>query len=457
MAEGQETYEYKNPAYDDNKGDDDDEHEINSEWPPESDSTWAFEPGEASTPGGQYEMQTMMHEQSGLPDNSYEETPLLGAQSEKARSWEAITRLFPRASATDLETSYSSTGRLQVKRSGFGKTLYFLFTKDRSTKQERLNPLLTKEIKEALGNSAEQIIAEDRVSIREQRQRLEEAEKQQRQAEALAAERLNQSQEIHNLNQQIEKTQASIDALQEDQGSNLESEAELNRLKQLKKNYKTELEKKKKELAGLEKQANDNEKIQAKVDREKKKLYEIERERNTIEERLNSTKLLDELEDDEARLKKLNEEDQAVISDVNASEFDKDAARERIAARDEDLLRLKAQISERENSLPLRERIKEIFKKYGVTVTAIFLAAGVTIAAVIGTITSALKKLGTELGNGLKTIGAKAASALPGLIGAIVSFLFKAAGSAIGFLAEHTWILILAVVAFLFQKLMKKN
>ena len=284
-----------------------------------------------------------------------------------------------------------------------------------------------------------------------------EAEKQQRQAEALAAERGKQSQDIENLNQQIERTQAHIDALQEDQGSNLESETELNRLKQLKKNYKTDLEKKKKELAGLEKQAKDNEKIQAKVDREKKKLYEIERERNTIEERLNSTKLLDELEDDEARLKKLNEEDQAVIDDVNASEFDKDAARERIAARDEDLLRLKARISERENSLPLRERIKEIFKKYGVTVTAIFLAAGVTIAAVICTITNALKKLGTELGNGLKTFGAKAASALPGLIGAIVSFLFKAAGSAIGFLAEHTWLLILAVVAFLFQKLMKKN
>ena len=189
-----------------------------------------------------------------------------------------------------------------------------------------------------------------------------EAEKQQRQAEALAAERGKQSQDIENLNQQIERTQAHIDALQEDQGSNLESETELNRLKQLKKNYKTDLEKKKKELAGLEKQAKDNEKLQAKVDREKKKLYEIERERNTIEERLNSTKPLDELQDDEARLKRLNEEDQAVVDDVNASEFDKDAARERIAARDEDLLRLKARISERENSLPLRERIKGFLK-----------------------------------------------------------------------------------------------
>ena len=117
----------------------------------------------------------------------------------------------------------------------------------------------------------------------------------------------------------------------------------------------------------------------------------MERERNTIEERLNSTKRLDELEDDEGRLKRLNEEDQAIIDDVYASEFDKEAARERIAARDEDLLRLKARISERENSLPLRERIEQIFKKYGVTVTAIFLAAGVTIGAVTGIITNALK------------------------------------------------------------------
>ena len=332
MAEGGEFENQNKPLDDLIDFKSDDEQEV--------DTTRPFQPDAASTPyhgSEQYEMQTMMHEQSGMHDASYEETPLMSTQAEQARSWEALTRLFPRANATDLKTSYSSTGRLQVKRSGFGKTPYFLFTKDRSTKQERLNPLLTKEIKDALGKSAEEIIAEDCVSIREQRQRLAEAENQQRQAEALAAERLNQSQEIHNLGQQIEITQAHIDALQEDQGSNLESETELNRLKQLKKNYKTDLEKKKKELAGLEKKAKDNEKIQAKVDREKKKLYEIERERNTIEERLNSTKLLDELEDDEARLKKLNEEDQAVIDDVNASEFDKDAARERIAARDEDL------------------------------------------------------------------------------------------------------------------------
>ena len=234
MAEYEDLNVFENPAFDAN-ADDDDDQEVNRTGPTDAgqefDSTWAFGPGAASTPGEQYEMQTMMHEQSGLHDASYEEPPLLGAQSQQARSWDALTRLFPRASATDLETSYSAGGRLQVKKAGFGKKAYFLFTTDRNLKQERLNPSLTKEIKDALGKSAEQIIAEDRDTIREQRQRLAEAENQQRQAEALAAERVKQSQEIQNLSQQIERTQARIDALQEDQGRNLESEAQLNRLK----------------------------------------------------------------------------------------------------------------------------------------------------------------------------------------------------------------------------------
>ena len=96
-------------------------------------------------------------------------------------------------------------------------------------------------------------------------------------------------------------------------------------------------------------------------------------------------------------------------------------------------------------------------KQYGVTVTAIFLAAGITIGAVVGAITSALKSMGNQLANGLKTVGAKAASALPGLIGAIVSFLIKTAGQAIGYLAEHIWLLILAAVVFIFEKYIKKR
>ena len=118
---------------------------------------------------------------------------------------------------------------------------------------------------------------------------------------------------------------------------------------------------------------------------------------------------------------------------------------------------MQTQVGERERAMPLRERVSEIFKKYGLMVTAIFLAAGVTIGAVVGTITKALKKCGEKMGDGLKTIGAKVASALPGLIGAIVSFIFKAAGSVISFFAKHSWLLILAVVVFLFEELWKRR
>ena len=113
MAEGGE-FDYVDP--DINIHYDDDDQEVNRTGP--------FDPYATSTPyhgGEQHEFQTMMHEQGGLPDTSYEETPLLGAQAQMQNSWDALTTLFPRASATDLETSYSKTGRLQVKMSGFGK------------------------------------------------------------------------------------------------------------------------------------------------------------------------------------------------------------------------------------------------------------------------------------------------------------------------------------------------
>ena len=65
-----------------------------------------------------------------------------------------------------------------------------------------------------------------------------------------------------------------------------------------------------------------------------------------------------------------------------------------MAERNEELARLQTQIVERERARPLLERIKGIFKKYGVTVFSIALAAGITIGAVVGIITKALKATG---------------------------------------------------------------
>ena len=93
----------------------------------------------------------------------------------------------------------------------------------------------TDKFSSSLGPSAEEIIAEDRNTAQDQRQRAADAEKQLEQANALSAEREKEAQEIQNLGQKVKRIQAQIDAIQEEYGSNFDSESELNRLKQLKK------------------------------------------------------------------------------------------------------------------------------------------------------------------------------------------------------------------------------
>ena len=98
MAEGGE-FGMDQPDLDhdiDHDDDDDDEQEVNTTGP--------FRPGTVSTPyhgGEQHEMQTMHHEQSGLPETSFDESiPLLGsfihqddkpALLERARDFQQLT------------------------------------------------------------------------------------------------------------------------------------------------------------------------------------------------------------------------------------------------------------------------------------------------------------------------------------------------------------------------------
>ena len=86
MTEGGGEFGHVDPELDDAINnddiyDDDESVSVPSEEEQEVDTTQPFPlPGAASTPyhgGEQHEMQTMQHEQSGLPDTSYEETPLL--------------------------------------------------------------------------------------------------------------------------------------------------------------------------------------------------------------------------------------------------------------------------------------------------------------------------------------------------------------------------------------------
>ena len=494
MAEGGDTFAFEDKDLDD-KIDNDEEEEVNRT----SDANKTFPmPGATSTPyhdWSQYEMQPMQ-EQSGLPDTYYEETPLLSGSirdadierrlaalredpltgiinttqmmdasinplspEDRAKQIERVKRLikaqYPNAKVDSLVIRFSTKRPMDIVVVGpQGGETKIVLNDGSGLQKSFLNQTY---VKRALGQQAEKIIEEDRNTVAQQRQRLEEAEKQFMEAQKIAAEREKEAQEIQDLEGKIERTDARIDAIQQEQGTNLESEAELRRLRLLKKNYQAEFENKKKELAVLEKQAKKNEKIKEKVDQERKKLNETEKRMKKTEERLYETKRFDELKERVNDLNRQNEEDQAIIQDENTTPSEKKDAEARQAERKEEIARLQTQVDERVAEMPLRERVREIFKKYGVTVTAIFLAAGITIGAVVGAITNALKTMGNQLANGLKTVGAKAASALPGLIGAIVSFLFKTAGQAIGYLAEHTWLLILAAVVFIFEKYIKKR
>ena len=117
-------------------------------------------------------------------------------------------------------------------------------------------------------------------------------------------------------------------------------------------------------------------------------------------------------------------------------------------------------VKEREQlrkQLSLRERVKEIFKKYGFTVTAVLLAVGTAIGVVVSSLTKGLKAVAKGVGSGLQELGKTIGSILPGLLGSIVSFVFRTAGQVISFLSKNAWLLILAVAAFLIEKTIKRN
>ena len=91
------------------------------------------------------------------------------------------------------------------------------------------------------------------------------------------------------------------------------------------------------------------------------------------------------------------------------------------------------------------------------TVVGVLAAVGTIIGVIVSNLKAGLSKVAKGVGDGLKEIGKKLAGILPGMVGAIVSFLFKAAGEAIGFLSKHAWLLILLVVTFVIEQFKNKK
>ena len=205
MAEGEGT-SFENPAYDPYGLDDDDDDEGG-----DVNETTPFIPENSSTPHDKEEipMQTMQTEKSGLPATSYAETSFTGAQTLSEQAWVATKDIYPDMSSSELEVSYSSKGKLQVKMFGAGKKTYDLFTKNRRTGKDQINPDLSREIKKALGPSKYE---KARQTIYEKRKELKE-----KQYEALQKEKNRK--EMDEIREALKKKQQQIEALENEEGS----------------------------------------------------------------------------------------------------------------------------------------------------------------------------------------------------------------------------------------------
>ena len=432
--------------------------------PQDIDRTNPFQPQGSSTPYSSHDSGEAIE----LANMNLDEVPLLFDSDDQQRAIDDTNRLiqdkFPQADFSRIDPiGFGKKPENLGEIVTFGKGKGDKYGETRVFKKDGSGFLkaFTDKFSKALGPSAKDLIAQDNQELRGLKQRKAEAEKQLKEAERVALIKQKATDEVQKLRERIEQAQARIDNLEEEQGSNLETQNEIDRLKKLKQNLQTDLNNYKKELTIATKiqqqRAKERSKLQKDVDKLQATYSAKVKERNEMEAGLNRTKTLSEMEERYETLKRANEEDQRVIDDENAPSSDKQAAEARIEERREELERLEPQIQQREEALPLRERVKNIFKKYGWTLQAVVLAVGLVLSALALAGLNGLKAGTKALGQGLKAIGQKLGSLLPGLIGSIVSYIFKAAGSVLSFLGEHAWLLILAVVAFFMERMLKRK
>ena len=161
------------------------------------------------------------------------------------------------------------------------------------------------------------------------------------------------------------------------------------------------------------------------------------------------------LETDETRRKEL--EDSVVYYD----QMEIQAKRRYSELVENQLKRINSVINDKSKSLS--ERLKELFKRDGLTIGAIITAIGMSISTIVLSIIprsgnsggptpnqptnqNFIKKTLIKIANWFLDLAKKALSTLPGVIGSLASFLFKKAGEAVLFLSEHIIILIVAVL-----------
>ena len=114
----------------------------------------------------------------------------------------------------------------------------------------------------------------------------------------------------------------------------------------------------------------------------------------------------------------------------------------------------------------LAEKIRTLFCEQGITIFLILTALLMTISTIILTITGvfgegretggSLKKWLDRLANAPKRLAGKAVEALPAIVGSVVGAILIYLGKAVGFVAKHTWALIVFVAGLIGIWLMQR-
>ena len=148
------------------------------------------------------------YEETSFGGDASDTTPLLTTSSSVEergeKAWEVVEREFPNAEASII-ADYNKYGKITIHKS-IAKRSYILFTKNRTTGEQQINPKLPNEIIKALGTRAEKIVETNEEEIARRKEKIAELQEQ---LEKTAEENM-----IEGLNQIIDEEQDAINQLE---------------------------------------------------------------------------------------------------------------------------------------------------------------------------------------------------------------------------------------------------
>ena len=369
-------------------------------------------------------------------------------QQEQQAAWVDLKDMYPQANKDALEVSYvkmpGETPRLSVKTIGASRA-YWLFEPNLFGRW-RENPDLLQEIKTYLGKSIEEQIEGFKQLKAKKVATLAAKQKQKKQLEQKADEKQKLSRDMDSLTNEIRDVDEQMRELEDVHGS-MDTEA-IQKLKDDKRALEGEKKNIQQQISQLQNEIIQYNTIQEEVNQLRHDTGELDQHLNELRAKEETLKPLDELKQESEELNRKITEDKQLIDDENTSPSERAAAEARLLENEAELDRINTEIEVRERERPLLERVKDIFKKYGWTLQAIFVAVGVILSVIALTVKKGTKVISQKLNN---------VKHEPGFIGSIVSFIFKAASQVFAFLSEHTWLIILVVVAFFMEKLLKRR